>query len=85
MELQVPYSVCTEIPKEGVFRRKKPGDKGNIEAVMSVEGSRDNRKRSMPGSYTYAGKHPAQNERFGIYGIFERKKCIADISKNTGI
>ena len=38
MELQVPYSVCAEIPKEGVFRRKTPGDKRNIEAVMSVEG-----------------------------------------------
>ena len=48
---------------------------------MSLEGSRDNRRRSMPRPYTYAGKHPAQNERFGIYGIFERKKCIADISK----
>lgn len=29
------------------YRRKTPGDKGNIAAVMSVEGSRDNR-RSMP-------------------------------------
>ena len=35
----------------------------------------------MSGPYTYNGKHPAQNERFGIYGIFERKKCNADISK----
>lgn len=81
MELQVPYSVCAEIPKEGVFRRKTPGDKRNIEAVMSVEGSRDNRRRSMPRPYTYAGKHPAQNERFGIYGIFERKSALLIFQK----
>ena len=35
----------------------------------------------MSGSYTYSGEYPAQNERFGIYGIFEREKCIADISE----
>ena len=35
----------------------------------------------MSGSYTYAGEYPAQNERFGIYGIFEREKRIADISE----
>ena len=34
-----------------------------------------------PDSYTYVGKYPAQNERFGIYGIFKRKECIIDISK----
>lgn len=33
----------------------------------------------MPRPYTYAGEHPAQNERFGVYGVSERKKCIADI------
>ena len=32
-----------------------------------------------PDSYTYVGKYPAQNERFGIYGIFKRKKRIIDI------
>ena len=41
--------------------------------------SRNNRGRSMSGSYTYVGKHPAQNERFGVYGIFKRKKRIIDI------
>ena len=43
------------------------------------EWSKDNRGRGVPGSHTYVGKHPAQNERFGLYGVFERKKCIADI------
>ena len=35
----------------------------------------------MPRSYTHTSEYPAQNERFGIYGIFERKKCAANISK----
>ena len=33
----------------------------------------------MSGSYTYVGKYPAQNERFGVHGIPQRKKRIADI------
>ena len=37
---------------------------------MSVERSGNNRGRGVPGSYTYISKHPAQNERFGVYGIF---------------
>ena len=33
----------------------------------------------MPGSHTYAGVDPAQNERFGIYGILKGKKCPVDL------
>ena len=81
MELQVPHSVCTEVQTKGVFRRKAPGHQGNIKAVMPMERSRNYRRRSMSGSYTHVGEYPAQNERFGIYGLFERKKCIVDFSK----
>ena len=35
----------------------------------------------MSGSYTYAGKHTTQNERFGIYGISERKEQFDNIPK----
>ena len=35
----------------------------------------------MPGSYTYAGEYTTQNERFGIYGIFEREEQPDDIPK----
>ena len=35
----------------------------------------------MTGSYTHTGKYPAQNERFGIYGVFERKERNVDISE----
>ena len=30
----------------------------------------------MSGSYTHDGSNPAQNERFGIHGISERKKLM---------
>ena len=36
-------------------------------------------ERGMPRPHTYAGQYPAQNERFGIHGISQRKKCIANI------
>ena len=55
-------------------------DKGNTKAIMPMERSRNNRGRGMPGSYTYVGQYPAQNERFGIHGVFEREKRIVDIS-----
>ena len=41
---------------------------------MPVERSGNNRGGGMPGSHTYAGFDPAQNERFGIYGIPKREK-----------
>ena len=34
---------------------------------------------SVPRPHTYSGQYPAQNERFGVYGISQRKKCIAYI------
>ena len=35
----------------------------------------------MPGSYTHTGGYPAPNERFGIYGIFERKSVLLIFQK----
>ena len=67
--------------EERRFSKKTPLNKRNNDAVVSVEMGRNHRRRNMPGSYTYVGKHPVPNERFGICGIFERKKCIVDIPK----
>ncbi len=44
-----------------------------------MERRRSNRRRNMSGPYTYVSKYPAQNERFGIYGIFEREEQFDDI------
>ena len=46
---------------------------------MSIEGGRNNRGRGMPRPYTYVSEHPAQNERFGVYGIPQREKRTAYI------
>lgn len=35
----------------------------------------------MSRSYSFAIKYPAENERFGIYGIFKREKQFNDISE----
>ena len=35
----------------------------------------------MSRSYTHVGEYPAQNERFGIHGLSERKKFITNISE----
>lgn len=35
----------------------------------------------MPRPYTYAGKYPAQNKHFRVYGIFKRKERTFNISK----
>ena len=48
---------------------------------MPMERCGSNRRRNLSRPYTYIGKHTAQNERCGIYGIFERKKQFNDIPK----
>ena len=46
-----------------------------------MERGGDNRGRNLPGPYTFVGKYPAQNEHFGIYGIFKREEQFNDISE----
>ena len=81
MELQISHSIWAEVETEGVFQRKTPGNTRNIKTIMSMERSRDHRGRGMSGSHTHAGKPPAQNKRVRLYGVFERKKCVVNLSK----
>ena len=46
-----------------------------------MERGRDSRRRSMPGSHTSAGKHPAKDKRKQFHGVSEREKQPDDISK----
>ena len=64
-----------------VFFLETVGSKRNTSTIVSMERGRDYRGRSMPGSYTYAGEHPAQNERFGFYGISQRQERTSDLPK----
>ena len=79
MELQVSHSVRPKVQTESVFRRKTLRNTRDVTPTMSMERSRNHRGRSMSGPYTYVGEYPAQNERFGIYGVFERIECAVDI------
>ena len=79
MELQISYRICTKVQKESVFWRETGSNQRNIEDVMPVEGSRDWRRRGMPGSHPYVGKYPAQDERIGIHGVSKREKQLNDI------
>ena len=46
-----------------------------------MQGSGDHRRGSMPRSYTATSEYHAQNERFGIRGIFKAEEQSNDISK----
>lgn len=81
MELQVSYRVCTKISQESIFRRKANGNTRDISKTMPMEGSGSDRRRDMSRPYPYVGKHTTQNERCGIYGIFERQEQSNDIPK----
>ena len=72
-------SICAEIPEESILQRKESSGGKDIETIMRMERSKDNRGRGVPGSHTYVGKHPAQNERFVFRRILKRKKCAYDI------
>ena len=39
-----------------------------------MEKSEHDRRRSLPGSYAYAGRNPAEDERVRIYGVSEREE-----------
>ncbi len=46
---------------------------------MSMEGGRDNRRRSMCRSYTYISKNTTEDKCLWIYGILKREKQSNDI------
>ena len=48
---------------------------------MSMERSRVLGRRDMCWPHTHIGNNTTQNERFGVYEIFERKKYNDNISK----
>ena len=81
MELQVSHCICAKVQKKGILRGKAIRDTRNIATIMPMERGRNYRGRGMCRPYPYAGEYPAQNERFGIYGISKRKKRVIDISK----
>lgn len=79
MELQISYSVCTEVPKKSVFWREKGSNREDPEAAVRVEGNRNPRSGNLSGSCTYAGEHTAEGIGIRLYGIPERKEQSDDL------
>ena len=74
MELQVPYSVCPEVPAERILWREEGGDRKNTQTVMRMEGNRDNRSGDVPRPCAYADKYTAKDRGVVVHGIFEREE-----------
>ena len=79
--MQVPHSICAEIQEKSILRKQETRDKRDIAEIMPMERCRDSGGRSMSRSHTHVGKHPAQDERIRIHGIFEREKRPVNIPK----
>ena len=47
MELQIPYRICTQIPQEDFLQREASSHRKDTPPIMWVEGSKDNRGRSV--------------------------------------
>lgn len=74
MELQVPYSVCSEVPTESILWREEGSDRENTETVMRMEGDRDNRSGDVSRPCAYAGKYSAKDFGVIVHGILKGEK-----------
>ena len=49
MELQVPYSIRTEVQKKIVLQRKESGNRKNPETTVRMEGGKNRRSGGVSG------------------------------------
>lgn len=54
------YSLCPKVPQTDNIRANKSGCREYNTETMRIQGSRNNRGRSVSGSYTSAGKYPTE-------------------------
>ena len=76
MELQIPYSVCTEISKKGVLRREATRDRRNIEDAVQLEKDKDSRSRGVPGPCAHAGGTPPKVAVSSFMGYLKGKSSL---------
>ena len=62
-----------------VFFNEKRAEIRDIIRTVPMKGCRGHRGRSVSRPHSFTIEYPIQNERFGIYGIFEGKKQSDDI------
>ena len=67
-------SICAEIPEESILQRKESSGGKDIETIMRMERSKDNRSRSMPRPCAHVGGNSAENVSIKFYGVPEREE-----------
>ncbi len=72
MELQISYSICPKIQEKNIFWRIPCRNKLDTEKFVRVEECKNSRGRGMYRPCAYVVGNTTQNERVGIYGVFER-------------
>ena len=76
MELQVPYSICAEIPAESILCGQTVGSGRDTKGVMQRERRNDHNGGSMPGSCTYAGGIPPKMSVSSFMGFLKGKSSL---------
>ena len=79
MELQIPYSVRTEVQAAGDIWEDPDRDRQDTEGAMPEERHRDSGGGSVPGSYTYACIDTAEIQRVERDGVSEGEEQPDDI------
>ena len=72
MEMQVPYSICAEVPQASDIWKDKSRRRKNLTRIKRKERSGDTGSGVLSGSYTYVGSDTTAYERIVIYGILEK-------------
>lgn len=79
MELQIPHSICAEVPPPDNLWKDQGGSREDIANAVREKRSRNTGSRSVSEPYPYAGKHTAEVQRIRIYGIPEGEKFADDL------
>ncbi len=74
MELQISYSVCPELPQEGIFPGKESGNREDTAAVVRVKRGKDHRSGSVSQPYPPVCRETTENVDIALYGVSEREE-----------
>lgn len=73
------HCICAKVSPPGNIWKDKRRYRTNTSSAVCNEESGDNRRRSLPGSYPYAGINTTPFECVAVCRVFERKELFDDI------
>ena len=79
MELQISYSICTEVQEKSFLQRKEGRGRKNTENPVRAEKDQDYRSRSVSRPRTYAAGNTAKGIGIELHGVPEREKQFNDL------